>query len=104
MGKELKCEVCKNEPAVGVCCVPGVAYSAAYGKECLEADAHPWDILVANTVCVGGLEQSADWWKKMVENTCKHLKRTIEEFNLAVAEGVQTLEQYDGYDDDDRTS
>jgi len=96
MGKELKCEVCKNEPAVGVCCVPGVAYSAPYGKKCLEANAHPWNILVANTACIGSLDQANESWKEMVHDTCKHLGKTIEEFNLAVAKDVQTLEQRDG--------
>ena len=84
MCEKLKCAVCKDEPAVGVCCVPGVAYSAAYGRKCLDANAHPWDILVANTACIGSLEKSADWWKEMVTCTCKHLGRTLEEFNARV--------------------
>ena len=92
--KNLVCEICKDEPAVGVVCVPSVPYSAAYGQKCLDANAHPWFILVANTACIGGLDKAAEFWKEMVECTCKHLGKTIEEFNLAVAESVKTLDGY----------
>lgn len=81
---EPTCDVCGVEPAVGVCCIPGVAYSAAYCRTCLEADAHPWHILVANTWCIGSLAQAAPWWRQMVLNTCKHLGKTIEEFEADV--------------------
>ena len=80
-----KCDVCKAEGVpVGVSCVPGCPISAAYCMECLKADAHPWDILVANTVCIGGLENAAEYWKQMVDNTCKYLNKTIEQFNEEV--------------------
>lgn len=32
----------------------------------------------------GGYEYSADWWKEIIENTCKHFGKTIKEFNDAV--------------------
>jgi hypothetical protein len=53
--------------------VPGVPYSAAYGKRCLAANAHPWFIVVANTAAVDGLDGAADWWVAMVEDTSAHL-------------------------------
>jgi hypothetical protein len=78
------CEVCGVRQAIGVCCVPGVPYSAAYCRECLEANAHPWSILVDNTMALGGLSEAADWWKKMVEDTCRLLGKTLDQFNADV--------------------
>lgn len=58
---ELKCEVCNNEPSVGVASVPGIPYSAAYGRECLQRRADPYWIIRANVACCGGVEHTADW-------------------------------------------
>jgi hypothetical protein len=82
--KPTVCETCNVRESIGVCSVPGVPYSAAYCQECLTADAHPWHALVANTACVGGLENSAIWWQEIVNHTLKHLGRTLEEFNADV--------------------
>lgn len=87
------CEVCNKNQAVGVCCVPGVPISCAYCKECLEANAHPWWVLLANTVCIGGLINAAPWWKKMVEDTCRHLGRTKEEFNQEVQKEIDNMDK-----------
>lgn len=70
---ELTCEVCHHESAVGVAAVPGVPISVAYGRECLNANAHPYTIVVANTAMVGGYEHAADWWQQMVDDTLAHL-------------------------------
>ena len=94
MADKLMCEVCKEEEAVGVFCVPGVPMSVAYGKKCLQANAHPWWVLVANTACINGLKNAAEWWKAMVEDTCKHLGKTIEEFNHDVEENLKVLDDY----------
>lgn len=53
----LKCEVCNQEDGVGVACVPGVPYSAAYGEECLRRGADPFGIMRANVICCGGVEK-----------------------------------------------
>ena len=87
------CEVCNKNRAIGVCCVPGVPVSCAYCRECLDANAHPWWVLVANTVCIGGLKNAADWWKKMVRDTCRHLGRTIEEFNQEVQKEINHMDE-----------
>lgn len=92
---EPMCDVCKKNRSVGVCCVPGVPISMSYCKECLEANAHPYDIIVANTACVGGYNESADWWKEMVDCTLKHLGKTREEFDRNVAEDIAAMEAYD---------
>ena len=87
------CEVCNKNQAIGVYCVPAVPISCAYCKECLDANAHPLWILVGNTVCIGGLENAPYWWKKMVEDTCRHLGRTIEEFNQEVREEINHIDK-----------
>lgn len=74
------CETCGSSNPVGVASVPGVPYSAAYCQDCLDANAHPWKILVANTACLGGWHNAADWWKEMVQDTCKRLGKTLDEF------------------------
>jgi hypothetical protein len=82
---ELTCDVCEQEPAVGVCCVPGVPISMAYGAHCLAANAHPLGILVANTACCGGdLDHLADWWQEMVTDTLAYLGKTKEWFEAEV--------------------
>ena len=87
------CSVCEAEPAVGVACVPGVPFSASYGRRCLIAGAHPWGILVANTACLGGWDRAADWWKEIVLTTCRHLDRSVEEFKKAVTSSIEELEK-----------
>ena len=99
--KILICEVCNKNEAMGVYSVPAVPISCSYCRECLEANAHPWYILVGNTSCLGGLEHSADWWKEMVEDTCKYLGRTIEEFNKEVEESV---EKFDKLSEEDKAN
>jgi hypothetical protein len=58
----VKCEVCRLEPAIGVACVPGIPYSAAYGFDCLQRRADPYSILRANVLCLGGEENAASWF------------------------------------------
>lgn len=78
------CEVCQKEKAVGVCCVPGVPYSAAYCKTCLEANAHPYGIVVANTACCGGLEHTCQEWQDLVRGTLVHLNKSPDQFKADV--------------------
>lgn len=86
------CETCGSESPVAVVSVPGVPYSAAYCAACLEADAHPWGILVINTAMCGGLDKMIDDWRRMVENTCARLGRTIEQFEADVKKDMERLE------------
>jgi hypothetical protein len=86
------CEVCGARQAVGVCCVPGVPYSPAYCRECLDANAHPWGILVGNTMAIGGLSEAAAWWKQTVEDTCRRLGKTLDQFNADVERALNEYE------------
>ena len=90
--EKLICEVCGKNEAVGVACVPMVPMSCAYCSECLRVNAHPWGVLVANTICIGGLDQANEEWKQMVQDTCTHLGRTLEQFNLAVEQGIKEMD------------
>jgi hypothetical protein len=58
--------------------------SVAYGRKCLQANAHPWGLLVANTALCGGFDQTAEWWQEMVTATCGHLGRSLTEFEADV--------------------
>ena len=92
---DLTCQVCDKNKAVGVCCIPSVPVTVAYCSECLQANAHPWFILISNTACCGGLEHMADFWRKMVTDTCKHLNKTLDEFNADVVKDIKNLEEYE---------
>jgi hypothetical protein len=66
-----------------------------YCVPCLQADAHPWGILVAGTAINNGLDHCAPWWRSMVEHTIAHLNRadrTMETFNAAVVECMMEMD------------
>ena len=90
----VKCEVCNDEPAIGVYSVPGVPMSCAYGERCIKAEAHPWGVLVANVSCIGDLSKAAPWVVEMVDATCKHLGKTREQFDADVAKANKDMNDY----------
>jgi hypothetical protein len=91
----MKCETCGTEKnIVGVASVPGVPYSAAYCRDCLEANAHPWWVLVSNTASCGGLEKMHEAWVDMVDCTCARLDKTREQFNEEVAVAIRDLNEW----------
>jgi hypothetical protein len=55
-GKVVQCEACHQEPAIGVACVPGIPYSAAYGRNCLNANIQPYGIVRCTVACAGGVD------------------------------------------------
>ena len=83
------CEVCGKNTSVGVACIPMVPMSVAYCQECLNANAHPWWALVANTALAEGLEHCNKEWKQMVEDTCTHLGKTLTDFNTDVVNKIR---------------
>lgn len=86
------CQVCESEPAIGVASVPGVPISMAYGRKCLEANAHPYEIVVINTAMLGGLDQAAPWWDQLVTDTLEHLEIPRSTFDSDVAGAVARIE------------
>ena len=87
---KLICECCNKNEAIGVACVPMVPCSVAYCRECLKANSHPMNILVANTICIGGLENANEEWKQMVLDSLKYQGKTLEWFNEQVEEETRS--------------
>ena len=78
-----KCEVCEEEMHEGrtiVLSVPGVPYSARVCHSCRRVGAIPYWILLHNTQCIGGYEQSSDWWRDIIDITLSHLGVTMKQF------------------------
>lgn len=74
------CECCGREPAIGVAAVPGMPISIAWGKCCLAAGVIPYKLAVANTAAVGGLNNTVQWWRDIVDLTLAYFDRTHEQF------------------------
>ncbi len=91
---DLICNVCKTNRAIGVAAVPGVPISVAYCRECLKANSHPMYVLIANTVCAGGLENTIEEWKQMVLDSLRYQGKTLEWFNEQVEEGIKSMDEY----------
>jgi pentatricopeptide repeat protein len=90
-----KCEVCnKNEP-VGVACVPGVPYSAAYCEECIRAKAHPIGILMAQCACAGRYDHCAEYFQQMVTDTCEHINYEMSAFLTGVQSMIHDMDSYE---------
>lgn len=90
------CEVCGKTEAIEVCSVPGVPYSAAYCKECLEIGAEPYNIVVANTACLGDAwpDGVVPDWHDIVNTTLKHLNITRAKFDADVEESIRNMDEY----------
>jgi hypothetical protein len=71
--------------------LPGIALSVARCVDCLEADAVPLWMAVANTVAIGGMVHAADWWREIVADTLAYLQVPVEDFDLMVAEHLAAL-------------
>lgn len=96
------CEVCQTTQAIVVASVPGVPYSAAYCRKCLDADAHPMFILVANTACCGSLAECGQEWRDMVDHTLVYLGKTREWFEEQVRQSVSEMDRY--FEEKDKAS
>lgn len=88
------CDVCEKERPVAVASVSGVPISVAYCKECLASDAEPWWVLVGQVASLGGLHRCHPVAAEMVDATCRHLKRTRTEFNMAVWHAEREMQAY----------
>jgi hypothetical protein len=90
----MACDVCGENPQVGVAAIPGIPMSVAYCEDCLRANAHPYGIIVVNTALCGGLDEAADWWKQMVHDTLVHLNKTQDQFDLDVELELREMDNY----------
>jgi hypothetical protein len=91
------CDVCDKPGKLESICMPGVPITLAYCEECLKINRHPWEILVGQTACAGGLENTDPYWQKMVEDTIKATNRTKEEFDKDVKEVEDQLANVKGF-------
>lgn len=87
MSDDWTCDVCGREAAVIASPVPGAMGTVvAYGQRCLDADVHPYDVLVRVTADVRNeLVTSSRWWWDVIERTCTYLGRSVEQFRDDVA-------------------
>lgn len=86
------CEVCGSEPAQITSKVPGkLPMSVAYGQGCLDAGAHPYELLVAAVVEAGGLELAGEALQQMVLDTLAHLGKTRRRFDTDVADAAMAI-------------
>ena len=93
-----KCEVCEEEMHEGrtiVLSVPGVAWSSRFCHPCRRSGAIPYWMLVANTQCIGGYDQSADWWKDIIDLTLNHLNISMEQFLKEVEAEIKLMNDWD---------
>jgi len=82
------CDVCGMNRTVEVACVPMVPYSVAYCADCLRNNSHPMNILIANTVCMDGLEHANGRWVEIVHDSLKHQNKTLDWFNTEVSKEI----------------
>ena len=78
-----KCEVCNeemHESRTMVLSVPGIPWSSRFCHPCRRSGAIPYWMLVANTNAIGGYDQSADWWRDIIDITLDHLGITMKKF------------------------
>jgi hypothetical protein len=59
------CQVCQNEPGVGVCASTLGPISLAWGAACLSAHAEPLNLIHATFDLIGGPEHAAPWFKSV---------------------------------------
>lgn len=90
------CDCCHENPAIGIAAVPGVPMSIAWCRTCLEAEVAPYEILVANTACCGGIEATAEWWSELVKRSLSYHKKILPEFLEDVAKALDKLEGFSG--------
>lgn len=90
------CDTCQKRRSVGVYAMPGVPISFGYCGHCLHAGAHPYEIVVTNTVLAGGYMQSAPWWKKVVDDTLAYLGKSLGEFLADVDKQTEEMEEENG--------
>lgn len=92
------CHTCGKEGETGVdirhAAVPFVPITVMYCKDCVMANAHPLDILAANTAMSGvELSEMLPEWQKMVADTLTRLNISRERFDALVIGIRKDLEE-----------
>ena len=78
------CDVC-GQPAVRIACSSLGAVSFAYCRECSDAWAEPYGVLVGMVAQCGGLDECAPWVAFVAEATVARVGKTLAQFYVDVA-------------------
>jgi len=62
MNETRECETCGKIAELFCYALPGIPMSVGNCRECTNRCAYPFSTAKANTWCIGGLENAADWW------------------------------------------
>jgi hypothetical protein len=88
-----RCECCNRErPIIGVACLPYIAMSISWCKECLQAGAIPYWACVSNTAACGGWEHTSAEWQALVQLSLCYHKKPEAQFLADVAQALLDLE------------
>lgn len=90
-----ECGCChQQKEIVGVAAVPGIPMSIAWCRDCINADAIPYELCVTNTALIGGRENAAEWWLEgVVTPTLKYFNKTLEQFDADVKNDMDLIER-----------
>lgn len=88
--KELVCGVC-GTPGASVCSSAVMAMSIAICQECNLAGAEPIDNLTTTVACLGGLDETDDWVKAIIEITLKIKGKDMKWFEEEVKKTANKL-------------
>lgn len=89
---EPTCDVCGNTGKLESICVPGVPLTLAYCEKCLNENRHPWEVLVGQTALAETLENTDEFWQRMVFDTLKATGKSREEFDKEVKDLRKQIE------------
>ena len=87
------CECCVIHQAHAVASMPSVPISVAFCLPCLAVGNYPLWALLANTACVGRLEDTAEDWQDMVRRSCAYQGKSLEWFSAEVGRIVSKMER-----------
>ena len=79
------CDVC-GQTAEGIACSSLGAVSFAYCRECSNARAEPYGVLVGIVAQCGGLDECAPWVAFVAKATVSRVGKTLAQFYVDVAD------------------
>jgi hypothetical protein len=90
------CDVCKENPGIGVASSGLGAFSCVWCRRCAEEGAEPyWAILATATMGeLGTFKDFAPWFQDTVLATLKILDKTLDEFWLDVEKAIEEEQQF----------
>ena len=74
---------------MGVACIPYMPMSIAWCQACLHAGVIPYWAAVANTAMCGGLPNTNEGWRSLVELSVPYHGKSMETFLVDVAKAIK---------------